>query len=430
MKKVLYAFFLYGWVGALWSSTVYLHAGKLIDGYSGVVRGNTTIIVEDEVIRDVKTGFLEPKAGVEVINLRGYTVMPGFMDMHVHITDEFSERSYIEGYQLDAVDYALRGVAHAEKTLLAGFTTIRNLGDSDNETVALRDAIKQGYIIGPRIYTAGKSIATTGGHADPTNGLSDYLRDAVGEPGPGNGVINGPWDAVQAIRQHYQDRVDLIKITATGGVLSQASSGKNPQFFMEELHALVQAANDYGFYVAAHAHGAEGMLRAVEAGVRSIEHGTYMNDQVIRAMKKHGTYYVPTISAGKWVAEKAAIDGFFPEVVRGKAAAIGPQISATFTRAYRAGVKIAFGTDTGVSAHGDNAQEFVYMVEGGMPPMEAIQSATRVAATLLGVDDKLGTIQEGKLADIVAVRGDPIENIAILKNVQFVMLNGKVIKLQ
>ncbi len=291
--------------------------------------------------------------------------------------------------------------------------------------MALRDEIAKGMVPGPRIFTAGKSLATTGGHADPTNGLrEDLTRDA----GPEDGVVNGPADAAKAVRHRYKEGADFIKITATGGVLSVAKSGQNPQFTEPELRAIVATANDYGFHVAAHAHGAEGMKRAVRAGIKSIEHGTLMDDEVMDLMKEHGTYYVPTILAGVFVAEKAEIDGYFPEVVRPKAAEIGPKIHATFGKAFKAGVKIAFGTDSGVSPHGENAKEFGLMVSAGMPAMEAIQSATMSAAELLGIQGQLGSVEAGKIADLVAVQGNPLEDISILENVTFVMKEGVVYK--
>ncbi len=402
-----------------------IHAGHLIDGISESARPAVTIVVEDGRIAAVESGYIEPAEGDDVIDLRAATVLPGLMDMHVHLSGEFSKDSYIERFQLDTVDYAFRSVVYAERTLMAGFTTVRNPGDSGNVTIALRKAIDKGWVVGPRIFSAGKSLATTGGHADPTNGMNAYLR---GDPGPKRGVVNGPADAAKAVRQRYKEGADFIKITATGGVLSVAKSGLNPQFSDEELEAVIRTAADYGFHVAAHAHGAEGMKRAIRAGVRSIEHGTYMDDEAMELMKQHGTYYVPTIMAGDWVAEKAEIDGFFPELVRPKAAAIGPVIQETFGKAYRAGVKIAFGTDSGVSAHGENAEEFALMVEAGMPPMEAIQSATMTTAELLEIEDDLGSVETGKIADLVAVEGDPLSDITLLQNVTFVMKDGVVYK--
>ncbi|TQV75994.1 amidohydrolase family protein [Exilibacterium tricleocarpae] len=407
------------------AGTTLIYAGKLINGADTAPLVEQTIVVRDNRIVSVQPGYTDSRDGETVIDLRDYTVMPGLMDMHTHLTQQFAANSYIERFKLNEADYALNAVAYARKTLLAGFTTVRDLGDFYNATVALRKAIDAGKVIGPRVYTAAKSIATTGGHADPTNG---YRRDLMGRPQAAEGVVNGVAEAREAVRQRYKDGADLIKITATGGVLSVAKSGQNPQFMQDEVAAIVETARDYGMAVAVHAHGKEGMKRAIEAGVDSIEHGTYMDKEIMRLMRKHGTYYVPTIMAGNWVGEKAKIDGFFPELVRPKAAAIGPLIQETFARAYRNNVKIAFGTDSGVSAHGDNAQEFALMVAAGMPAMEAIRSATLHAARLLRVDDQLGTLAAGKLADIVAVQGDPLADITLLQSIGFVMKDGVVYK--
>ena len=406
--------------GATWADTV-IHAGKMVDASTGEVREAVTIVVDGERIASVEAGY----HGTAVIDLTDDFVMPGWIDMHVHIASQQSPNRFIEGFTLEPADYALRAVPYAERTLMAGFTTVRDVGTAYALAQSIRRAVNGGHIPGPRIYTSGKSLATTGGHADPTNGVIEELR---GDPGPADGVVNGVDDAYKAVRARYKEGADLIKLTATGGVLSQAKSGQNPQFTEEEISAIVAAAQDYGFRVAAHAHGTEGMRRAVVAGVNSIEHGTYMSDEVMELMKQHGTWYVPTIAAGKFVGEKAKIDGYFSEVVRPKAAAIGPVIFDTFARAYAAGVKIAFGTDTGVSPHGENWKEFIYMVEGGMPVMEAIVSATRTAAELLDEWENLGSIEAGKYADIVAVPGDPREDVQEFGRVHFVMKGGKVFK--
>ena len=408
-------------VWGMTSAETIIHAGKMVDTSAGEVREAVTIAVDGERIKSVELGY----QGTADIDLTDAFVMPGWIDMHVHIASQQSPNRFIEGFTLEPADYALRAVPYAERTLMAGFTTVRDVGTAYALAQSIRRAVNEGHIPGPRIYTSGKSLATTGGHADPTNGVIEELR---GDPGPADGVVNGVDDAYKAVRARYKEGADLIKLTATGGVLSQAKSGQNPQFTEAELAAIVTAANDYGFRVAAHAHGTEGMRRAVAAGVNSIEHGTYMSDEVMELMKEMGTWYVPTIMAGMFVAEKAKIDGYFSEVVRPKAAAIGPVISETFTRAYKAGVKIAFGTDTGVSPHGDNWQEFVYMVEGGMPAMEAIVSATRTAAELLNEWGNLGSIEAGKYADIVAVPGDPREDVQEFGRVHFVMKGGKVFK--
>jgi imidazolonepropionase-like amidohydrolase len=402
-----------------------IHAGRVIDGTSDRVLTQMTVRVDGDRITAIEEGFASPAANDTLIDLRDRTVLPGLMDMHTHLTGEYSEDDRLNDFIMNEADYAFDAAKFAKRTLEAGFTVVRNLGDSFNVTIALRQAIDSGDIPGPRIFTAAKGLSSTGGHGDPTNGWADHIK---GDPGPADGVVNSVEDARKAVRQRYKDGADWIKITATGGVLSVAKSGQNPQFTDEELLAIVDTAADYGMRVAAHAHGTEGMKRAVVAGVASIEHGTYMDDEVMRLMKKNGTWYVPTILAGNWVAEQAKTDGFFPELVRPKAAAIGPLIKETFAKAYDAGVPIVFGTDTGVSAHGDNAQEFALMVEGGMSPMEAIQSATSVAANFLGISDTHGSLEADKQADIIAVPGNPLDDIRLMEQVVFVMKGGRVFK--
>jgi len=402
-----------------------IHAGRLIDGVGDKAFLERTVVVDGSQIVSIEAGYRTPAAGDKVIDLRNATLMPGWMDMHVHLTGEHNRNSQIEEFTLNPADVAFDSVRFAERTLLAGFTTVRDLGDAYRVNIALRDAIAAGKIKGPRVFTAGKSIATTGGHADPTNGMAAALDT---KPGPREGVINGPTEAADAVRQRYKEGSDVIKITATGGVLSVARNGQNPQFTEEEVRAIVAMARDYGFTVAAHAHGAEGIKRAVRGGVDSIEHGTFLDDEGIKLMKERGTFLVPTISAGRWVYDRAQQEGFFPPLVRPKALSIGPLIQKTFGRAYKAGVKIMFGTDTGVSPHGDNAREFQFMVEAGMPAMEAIRSATSVPAKFLQIDDRLGSIAAGKLADLVAVPGDPLVDITAMQRVSFVMKEGVIYK--
>jgi imidazolonepropionase-like amidohydrolase len=401
-----------------------VHAGKLLDVIQGRVLSEHSILIDGGRVVRVEQGYLAPE-GAEVIDLKDAFVMPGLIDTHVHLDGELDPpTSYAEELYMNPSDYALRATVYAKRTLDAGFTTVRDLGAGHVEViVGLRNAIDRGWVPGPRIYAAGKAIGTTGGHADPTNGVR---RDLRGDPGPKEGVINGPEDAYKAVRQRYKDGSDVIKLTVTGGVMSLAKSGDNPQFTDEELAAIMAAAKDYNFVVAVHAHGAEGMKRAIRAGVESVEHGTYMDREAMGLMKRHKTWYVPTISAGRWVGELAEQPGRLPEVVRVKAAAIGPQIQDTFARAYDAGVAIAFGTDAGVSPHGANAREFEYMVEAGMPALEALQSATINAATLLRAADEIGSLQEGRYADIVAVNGNPLDDISEMNRVIFVMKGGRV----
>ena len=418
-----FLFFIIFSFSSLWSQVTIIHSGKLIDGVSENPKSVFSIIVEKDKIVDVVEGYLDPGKGDKAIDLNSYTVLPGLMDMHVHLSGESNPKKYLERFTMDLDDYAYQSISYAKKTLMAGFTTVRDLGGPINNS--LRDAIEKGLVVGPRIFSSGNALATTGGHADPTNGMK---FEFAGDPGPKQGVVNGLEDARKAVRQQYKNGADLIKITATGGVLSVAKSGENPQFKEDEIREIVETASDYNMHVAAHAHGSEGMKRAILAGVRSIEHGTLMDQEVMGLMIKKNTYYVPTISAGEFVAEKAQIDGYYPEIVRPKAKKIGPQLKNTFKKAYVAGVKIAFGTDSGVSYHGENAKEFRYMVEAGMSPMEAIVSATKTASELLEKEESLGTVEKGKVADIIATECDPLENIDCMEKVVFVMKNGIVYK--
>jgi imidazolonepropionase-like amidohydrolase len=401
-----------------------IHCGTLIDGKNKELQSQVTIVVDGNKIVSVDKGFTKPGNNDKVIDLSKKTVMPGLIDMHVHLESETSKDALVKRYTLNEADVAFQSTVYARRNLMAGFTTVRDCGGS-GVNVSLRNAVNAGTITGPRIFAAGKSIATTGGHADPTNGSR---KDLMGDPGPKEGVINGPDEARQAVRQRYKDGSDFIKITATGGVLSVAKDGSGPQFTQEEVNAIVAAAKDYGMHTAAHAHGAEGMKRAVLAGITTIEHGTLMSDEVMDLMKQKGTYHVATIIAGRSAAEYAKIPGYYHPLVVPKAIEIGSKIQENFGKAYKKGVKIAFGTDAGVFPHGENAREFGYMVEGGMPAIEALLSAMQVNANILGMGDKIGSVEGGKLADIVAVNENPTTNIKTMEKVTFVMKDGVVYK--
>jgi imidazolonepropionase-like amidohydrolase len=425
MKTILTLIFSLLFSLMLFAQDNYLHCGKIFDTQSGKVLSNKTIVVSGTKITKILDGFVSKSNPQDTeIDLKNKFILPGLIDMHVHIEKETNSASYSTKFTENEADVAFESVRIAEITLLAGFTTVRDLGGT-GVNISLRNAINRGTVKGPRIFTAGKSIATTGGHADPTNGSS---RKLMGDPGPLEGVINSPEDAVKAVRQRYKEGADVIKITSTGGVLSVAKNGKNPQFTLEEVKAVTATAKDYGMLTAAHAHGDEGMQRAILGGIKTIEHGTFMSSETMELMKKYDVYLVPTITAGKSVAENAKTTGFYPEMVRVKALEVGPQIQATFEKAYKSGVKIAFGTDAGVFPHGINAKEFVYMVESGMPSTAAIQSATITNAKLLGMENEIGQIKENFNADIIAVEENPIDTIATLEKVIFVMKDGVVYK--
>jgi len=400
----------FGLVSAV-HGAVWVQCGALVDVAEGQTVGEHTVVIDNGEVVEVVSGHPEVPGDAERVDLGELTCLPGLMDMHTHLSSQSSPDAYIHRFTMNEADVALRGANFARITLEAGFTTVRDLGDSFNATIALRDAIADGLVPGPRIFTAAKS---------------SWRADIMGDPGPREGVINGVAEARKAVRQRYKDGADLIKITATGGVLSVARSGENAQFFDDELEAIIATAADYGMHVAAHAHGAEGMRRAVRAGIHSIEHGTYMDDEIMQMMIERGTWYVPTISAGKFVAEKAEVEGYFPPVVAEKAAEIGPVIQDTFARAHAAGVRVAFGTDCGVCPHGENALEFGFMVEAGMSPADALRAATIDAAELLGQSERLGQLREGFAADLIAVEGDPLADVDVLMDVRFVMRDGQV----
>jgi imidazolonepropionase-like amidohydrolase len=401
-----------------------IQAGRLIDGVAATARGQSTILIGGDRIVAVQDGLQAP-AGARVIDLRTATVLPGFIDAHTHITGEGTSNAVVRTATETPLDAAVRSTVYARRTLEAGFTTIRNVGAEGGADVALKRAIDAGLVVGPRIWTARSAISITGGHGDDSNGMRPDLWKA---PTWMDGIVDSADEARKAVRYQHKNGADLIKITATGGVLSIGDSGDAQQFTDEEMHAIVEAAHLLGLKVAAHAHGKGGINAAIRAGVDSIEHGTYSDDESFKLFKERGTYLVPTIIAGKTVAEMATIPGHFHPSVQAKAARIGPLIQAMFGRAYKAGIKIAFGTDSGVSNHGDNAREFGYMVEAGMPPMEAILAATRGGSDLIGAADRIGSIQPGRFADVVAVAGDPLKDISELRRITFVMKGGTVYK--
>ena len=409
----------------LQAQDTYIQCGKLIDTKNGKVLTNKTIIVSGKTIKSIEDGFSNPtNATDKIVDLKTKTVMPGWIDMHVHLEEESSPTHYIEEFTLNDADVAFNAEVFAIHTLMAGFTTVRDLGGT-GVNVSLRNAINAGKVIGPRIFTAEKALASTGGHADPTNG---YRKDLMGNPGPKEGVVNSVDDAKQAVRQRYKNGADWIKITATGGVLSVAKSGTNPQFTQEEMDAIVSTAKDYGMKVAAHAHGDEGIQRAIKAGVKTIEHGTEMSESTMDMMIKYNCFLMPTLSAGKFVAEKAKIANYYPAIVVPKALSIGPRLQAMFAKAYKKGVPFGFGTDAGVFPHGENAKEFIYMTEAGMPFMKALQAATVTNAMLLDMDKQIGVLEPGFLADIIATNDDPTQNINTVSDVVFVMKEGVVYK--
>ncbi len=411
-------------IATVLSQETLLHCGKLIDTENGKVLVEQTITVSGNKIVKVENGYASAKEGQQVIDLKSKTVMPGFIDMHVHIEGETNPKRYLETFTKNEADIAFTAAEIAERTLLAGFTTVRDLGGS-GVNVSLRNAINNKTVKGPRIFTAEKAIGTTGGHADPTNG---FKKVNMGDPGPTEGVINSVDDARKAVRQRYKNGADLIKITATGGVLSVSKNGDNPQFRQEEVDEIVRTAKEYGMHVAAHAHGKEGMQRAIKAGVQTIEHGSFMDKETVALMKQYDTYLVPTLSAGKYVAQKAKVKGYYPDIIIPKIEKVDATLKETFTMVAQSGVNIAFGTDAGVFPHGENAKEFRYMTEYGWSPMFAIQSATITNGRLLDMDSKLGVIASGYLADIVATSEDPTQNITTTEDIKFVMKDGVIYK--
>jgi imidazolonepropionase-like amidohydrolase len=403
----------------------WLHCGTLLVKPGSPPILDATLIVRGTRIAEVRAGFIDPPqgSGAEVVDLRTAFVMPGLIDCHTHINMEISRNSRLERVEMSDADAALQGSVFARRTLEAGFTTIRNVGSGGDSVFALRDAINSGMLPGPRILAAGASLSPSGGHADGTHGYRDDLFEV---PTAMEGIADGPDECRKAVRLQVKRGADVIKLTATGGVLSATNAGTEQQFFQDELEAIVDTAHQLGRRVAAHAHGKEGIKAALRAGVDSIEHGSFLDDEAIALFVETGAYLVPTLLAGRTVVEMAEDPAFFPAPVRIKARAVGPVMIQALGRAHEAGVKIAFGTDSGVSRHGDNWREFPLMVEAGMSPMATLRSATVDAAALCGLESELGTLDSGKRADVIALEKNPLQAIGRMRDVVFVMTAGRV----
>jgi imidazolonepropionase-like amidohydrolase len=406
--------------------TTLVRCGHLIAVPGAEPLSEVTVVVKGDRIDAVVPGFTTKVDGAAEVDLRDQWVMPGLIDCHVHITMRF-DQTIRPRYATESSELvAIRSTQYARITLESGFTTVRDLGATDTNAVfALRDAIARGIVVGPRILTAGHAIAVTGGHGDSTLG---YRPGLFPEQTPADGIADGPEECMKAVRAQIKLGADCIKLTATGGVLSTSSAGLAKHFSDAELKAIVETAHAMGRRVAAHAHGLDGINAAIIAGVDSIEHGTFLDDSSVKLMKEHGTYHVPTLLAAQTVYDNAATPGYYLPMVAAKARLVGPKAKEMFRRSHEAGVKIAFGTDTGVSEHGLNAREFSLMVAEGMSPMEAIRSATIVASQLLGVEKEVGTIEAGKAADLVAVKSSPLADISQLEHVTHVIKGGAVVK--
>jgi imidazolonepropionase-like amidohydrolase len=417
-----------GGAGQSESSAVIVHAGRLLDRPGQPPRGASTVLIRDGKVESVHDGFLDVAGhpGAQVIDLRDKFVLPGLIDCHVHLdSDRAGQEGLLEGLTNGPAYFAYEAAVNARKTLAAGFTTVRNLGNSDGVTLALRDAIAAGKIPGPRIVDSGTSISTTSGHGDHSLGLSPELAEHAHQ----ENLCDGPEACRRAVRLQIRRGVDVIKIMTTGGVNSRIGAGLGRQMFDDEAEALIETAHLYGKKVAVHAHGADGINLALRHGADSIEHGTLLDEEGIKLFLKSGAYYVPTLSTVNGYVERIAMDpNAYPPAVRAK---IDWRISITgksLEKAYPRGVKIAFGTDAGVSKHGRNADEFELMVKHGMPPSEAIKAATVNAADLLGLASEIGTLEPGKRADLIAVTGDPLKDVTVLKKVDLVMTGGRMLR--
>jgi imidazolonepropionase-like amidohydrolase len=411
-----------------------LRCGHLLASAAKEPAANVTLVIKNDRVDSVVKGFDGPDlvaakqtgATITEIDLKQSFVLPGLIDSHVHLTavwdQTIRQRAAFETPEFVAV----RATMYAKQTVEAGFTTVRDLGAPSPASIfALRDSINAGYVVGPRIIAAGHPIAITGGHGDFTLG---YRIGLFPDQRPEDGIADGPDECMKAVRNQIKIGADVIKLTSTGGVLSPSAAGLAQHFTDEELAAIVKAAHAMGRKVAAHAHGTDGINAAIRAGVDSIEHGTYLDDSSIKLFKEKNCYHVPTLLAAVTVAANAAKPGYYTEATANKARTVGPKAKEMIRKSHEAGVKIAFGTDSGVSAHGQNAREFKLLVDGGLTPLEAIKSATITASELLGLEKEVGTLEAGKAADVIAVSGDPLKDVTELERVGFVMKGGAVIK--
>lgn len=400
--------------------TVFVHAGRLLaDPSTGVVQRDKTLVITGNRIVEIRDGFVGEG---EVIDLRDAFVLPGLIDSHVHLTSEQNPNQRLQAVTLDSADRAIVGAGNARKTLMAGFTTVADLGAPNDAIFALRDGVARGDVIGPRILASGSSVSVHGGHGDANGYREDVMHLLSSES-----VCSGPDDCMRAVRTQVRAGADVIKITSTGGVLSNTAAGLGQQFTDAELAAIVEVAHRMGRKVTAHAHGADGINAFLRAGGDSIEHGTYLDDESIRLFRQKGAWLVPTLMAGDYVARVASGPGnFFTPAQTAKALEVGPRMLDMASRAHDGGVKIAFGTDSGVSPHGENAREFALLVRAGLTPLEAVQTATVNAAEHLGISDQAGRLLPGMPADLIAVGGDPLQDVTELERVRFVMKGGVV----
>lgn len=421
MRRFLIALASFAFAAAASADTKLIYAGTLFAVPGQEPLKEQTIYVKDGKIEKVMPGFVRLSPGERLVDLRNQYVLPGLIDCHVHILSELNAKSRLEQVESEEPYVALKGAAYALRTLRAGFTTVRDLGERSSAIFALKKAINEGLIAGPRLVVAGSTLSPTGGHAQ-TYGYREEINLLFASTGTCDGVD----ECRKAVRRQVSRGADVIKLVATGGVLSNIAAGVDQQFTDEELAAIVKTAHNLGKRVAAHAHGAGGLNAALRAGVDSIEHGSYVDDNSIALFRKTGAYLVPTVIAGVTVAEYAKSQDFLTPAQREKAIKVGPLIQAALGRAYKGGAKIAFGTDMGVGVHGRNAKEFALMVGAGMPPAEALKAATVNAADLLNLSGTIGTIEPGKAADIIAVPQDPLRDIKVMERVSFVMRSGMV----